>query len=126
MTPLTLSLSLAPPPPDMVTVQRRNATHMLVSWQPIPLLRARGFISSYVIRYRAVTARTRQEPLEVTAPGDSSSATIGGLDRNSQYSVTVSGSTVAGTNFSDAMVVPLPAQSTGMHSKHTCHTIFFG
>ena len=75
-----------------------------------------------------MTARTRQEPLEVTAPGDSSSATIGGLDRNSQYSVTVSGSTVAGTNFSDAALVPLPAQSTGMHSKHTCactRTIFF-
>ena len=51
----------------------------------------------------------------VTVPGNSSSATIGGLDQNSQYSVTVSGRTVAGDgDFSNATVVPLPAQSTGI------------
>ena len=118
MTPLTLSLSLSlgPPSPDVITVDRLNGTHMLVSWRLIPLLRARGFITSYIIRYQAVIAHTRQGQHK-TVPGNCSSATIGGLDQNSQYSVTVSGRTVAGGgDFSNATVVPLPAQSTGIYT----------
>ena len=91
-------------------------THMLVSWRLIPLLRARGFITSYLRYQVAVIARTRQGQHK-TVPGNCSSATIGGLDQNSQYFlVTVSGRTVAGGgDFSNATVVPLPAQSTGIN-----------
>ena len=100
----------------MVNVQRINGTHMFVSWRPIPLLRARGFITSYTIRYQAVSTRTRQDsPLEVAVPGDRSSVTIGRLDQDLQYTVTVSGETAAGDGeFSEAMTVPLPPQQAGI------------
>ena len=84
---------------------------MFVSWRPIPLPRARGFITSYTIRYRPMSSRTRQNPPDVTVPGNSSNVTIGKLEDNLQYSVTVSGGTVAGSGeFSNATIVPLPPQ----------------
>ena len=118
------SLSLGPLPPDMVNVQRINGTHMFVSWRPIPLLRARGFITSYTIRYQAVSTRTRQDAsLEVAVPGDRSNVTIGKLDQDLQYTLTVSGGTVAGDGeLSEATIVPLPPQQkeTGIYSECAC------
>ena len=100
----------------MVNVQRTNGTHMFVSWRPIPLLRARGFITTYTVRYQAVSTRTRQDAtLEVAVPGDRSNVTIGKLDQDLQYTVTVSGDTAAGDGeFSEAMTVPLPPQQAGI------------
>lgn len=73
-----------------------NATHMNISWVKLTLEEARGFVTSYTIRYDTLeTRRKRAVVMEVVHP-DSSYKVIGGLGVTETYSITVSASTSAG------------------------------
>ena len=70
----------------------------MVSWKPLTLSEARGFITFYTIEYYAASEddKKRQAPSQILLSAESSSATIGGLDEDLNYIVQVSASTRAG------------------------------
>ena len=95
----SLPITTAPPAPNGVNVTRINDTTIRVSWRPLSLLEARGHIMYNVMvtpttssrRRRQATQReivcTLSSPCEV--PANESSVIVGGLDRDTSYSVTV-------------------------------------
>ena len=82
---------------------------MVVSWIPLTLSEARGFITSYTMFYSPQVSRIKQqEPhtmqktvSEKTVSGDVNHTTIDGLDPNTAYFVQLSANTlVASANWS--------------------------
>ena len=91
-------------------VDRTTPTSMDVSWRPLTLSEARGFVTFYSIAYTPTPNSRRrqasQDTMYVNASADSSSVTIQGLDGDLAYSVTVAAATTAGIGVeSDAVVV---------------------
>ena len=76
-----------------MTVFRLNGTHISVSWVPLSLVEARGFIINYTV---SVGPAGGGEVVTVQVEGTEMCAVIGGLDPRLAYSVKVSASTVAG------------------------------
>ena len=73
---------------------------MLVSWTPLTLSEARGFMTFYTVAYTPVLNSRRrqvsQDTMYINVSADSSSVTIVGLDGSLAYSVQVSAGTRAG------------------------------
>ncbi len=71
-----------------------------MSWKPLTLSEAHGFITSYIIEYYpSLNNKKRQAPsdiMRVNVSADLSSVTIDGLDENLIYTVQVSAGTSAG------------------------------
>lgn len=88
---------------------------MIVTWQPIPITRAQGFILHYIITYLPLSSK--RQSLSITVPANTSSITITGLSPGVRYSVTVMGETGGGEGVpSDPMIAELPP--TSGESKH--------
>ena len=87
-----------PPNHVDVTRPRSNATVMIVSWIPLNLTEARGFISHYTVNYTLSTQKRRPEDaMTETVPGmDTNTTRIEGLDANTDYIVQVSATNGAG------------------------------
>ena len=94
--------------PRRLQVHRLSGTHMNVSWEPLTLTEARGFILNYTVSYTQTT-RSR-EIVNVSVSSEQSSVVIGGLDRSKGYSVQVWASTSAGAG---------PANSTEIDAFHS-------
>ena len=90
---------IEPPAPSGVTVTRVSDTVIRVVWQPLSLVEAQGHIR-YRVMVTSTTASKRKRqstrgermcalmsPCEV--PANESSVLVGGLDRDTSYSVTV-------------------------------------
>ena len=95
-----LYLPIEPPAPSSVSVTHVSETVIRVMWQPLSLVEARGHIRYRVMvtpttaskRKRQATQRERMctlmsSPCKV--PANESSVLVGGLDRDTSYSVTV-------------------------------------
>ena len=98
--------------PTNVSVKRISPTAMVVSWQPLTLTEARGFVSHYTVTYSPQIisgGRKKQVAMMVEVEGmDSNSTTITDLDPNTVYEVQVSASTGAGGgNFSEPIQATL-------------------
>ena len=76
-----------------MTVFRLNGTHISVSWVPLSLVEARGFIINYTV---CVEPAGGGVVVTVQVEGNETSAVIGRLDPRLAYSVKVWASTVAG------------------------------
>ncbi len=87
--------------PNITEIHRTSPTTIIVSWKPLTLSEARGFITFYIIEYYpSLNNKKRQAPsniMRVNASADSSSATIAGIDEDSIYTVQVSAGTSAGS-----------------------------
>ena len=72
-----------------------NGTAMNVSWVPLNLVEARGFVQSYIITYQQAStgSRRKRQMRTQTVDGGASSAIVGGLQPGVAYEVTVSGMT---------------------------------
>ena len=72
-----------------------NGTAMNVSWVPLNLVEARGFVQSYTITYQqASTGSRRKRQLQTQqVDGSASSAIVGELQPGVAYEVKVSGMT---------------------------------
>ena len=81
-------------------MERPIPTTMLVSWTPLTLSEARGFVTFYTVAYTPVLNSRRrqvsQDTMYMNVSADSSSVTIVGLDGSLAYSVQVSAGTRAG------------------------------
>ena len=93
---------------------------MVVSWIPLTLSEARGFITSYTVFYSPQVSRTkRQEPhtMQKTVSGDVNRTTIDGLDPNTVYDVQMSANTKAGVSslspsaLSEVFTAPIPSNT---------------
>ena len=74
---------------------RLNGTAMNVSWVPLNLVEARGFVQSYIITYTQSSSGTRRKRQAQTRQvnGSASYTVVGGLQPGVAYDVTVSGMT---------------------------------
>ena len=84
---------------------------MTVSWQPLSLSEARGFVLFYTIAYTPLLLNSRKRQANTTyrnASADASSVSITYLDKDLQYRVVMSASTKAGTGIlSEAVIAEL-------------------
>ena len=76
-------------------VIRLNDSAMNVSWVPLNLVEARGFVQSYIITYQQASSgsRRKRQMQMVQVDGSASYAVVGGLQPGVAYEVTVSGMT---------------------------------
>ena len=74
---------------------RLNGTAMNVSWVPLNLVEARGFVQSYIIAYQQASSgsRRKRQMQMVQVDGSASYAIVGGLQPGVAYEVQVSGVT---------------------------------
>ena len=89
---------------------------MVVSWIPLTLSEARGFITSYTVFYSPQVSRTKQqEPntmQKTVVGGEVSQTTIDGLDPNTAYDVQMSANTKAGVSpLSEVISAPVPSDT---------------
>ena len=81
-----------------VTATRLNDTAMNVSWIPLTLVEARGFVK-YVITYtKAGGSRKRQSPSPKIVNGTDTSCVVNDLEPGVEYDVIVGVQTGGGTN----------------------------
>ena len=94
-------LSTAPNTSPMnVRAKRTTTTVMMVSWRPLTLAEARGFVSHYTVTYSSQIisgGRKRQAAMTELLPGmDTNVTSIDGLDPDTVYNVHVSATTGGG------------------------------
>ena len=86
--------------PMNVRAIRTTATVMIVSWRPLTLAEARGFISHYTVTYSPQIisgGRKKQAAMtEVVSGMDTNAVTIDGLDPDTVYNIHVSATTGGG------------------------------
>ena len=91
-----------------VRVIRTSATVMVVTWRPLTLAEARGFVSHYTVTYSPQIisgGRKRQATMtEVVSGMGSSAVTIDGLDPDTVYNVYVSATTGGGDGVISAII----------------------
>ena len=82
--------------PHSVNINWLNSTTMNVSWVPLNLVEARGFVQFYVITYEPTSggSRRKRQQQTVQVNGSASSGIVGGLQPGVPYDVSVSGQTV--------------------------------
>ena len=90
-------------PPASVTGHNASSTSIFVSWGQVPFLDRNGVILSYTVTYTALPSGSTQTK-NVTAP--SNQTTLTGLNKYTNYSITVFASTSkGGGNQSTAIVI---------------------
>ena len=101
---IVILLFTEPGPVSNVTFQRISSTSVNVSWAPLTLEEAKGFITGYTVTLTPSTNnnRKRQSPVTMTAQPDVSYIVFSGLSAEASYSISVSGSTAAGTGESSS------------------------
>ena len=87
-----------PPTVAITDVIRLNLTAMKVSWTPINIVQARGFISFNVTYAAFIEHKTKRQTNSVTVAGDQSNVVVGGLDPVLQYNVTIATQSGGGTS----------------------------
>ena len=97
-------------------MERPTTTTTSVSWTPLTLSEARGFVTFYTVAYTPVLNSRRrqvsQDTMYINVSADSSSVTIVGLDGSLAYSVQVSAGTRAGQGVQSTAQVAETASSS--------------
>ena len=86
-------MCLVPPPPRNILATRLNGTHMMITWDAIPLKESNGFLTNYSVIYQY---QHQDQPIMLYVPSNQTTVTIGGLDSTSKYIITVRAATSAG------------------------------
>ena len=91
--------------PRDITVTRVSPTSAIVSWTPLTLSEAHGFITEYNVTYWREGSDSANG-VTVRVPGNESSVVINNLDADSNYLFIVSVGTVEGaSNVSEAIII---------------------
>lgn len=87
-----------PPAPKNVTVHRLSNSEMNVSWVPLTIVEARGFLLPYIIFYTRANGSSNgsQEESMTSVPANQSNTVIDGLEAEVEYDVSVFGQTNTG------------------------------
>jgi len=110
-----LLLSTGPnAPPSNFQGHNTSSTSILVQWSNVPVADQNGVILSYTVTYKVLPAGSPQTKV-VSAP--TTQATLKGLNKYTNYSITVFASTVMGDgNVSEPVIVITDEDSTFSHS----------
>ncbi|XP_061093976.1 receptor-type tyrosine-protein phosphatase S-like isoform X2 [Conger conger] len=85
-------------PPQEIKCSSSSSTTLLVSWRPPPEEGMNGALAGYVVRYWVEGASASAEPMEEPAlPPSSGTLLLQGLEKWTQYRVSVAASTSKGT-----------------------------
>ena len=100
---MKLVISIAPNvAPRDLTVDRLSGTTMNVSWVPLTIVEARGFILNYLIEYSEVGSSRRRKRQTtgslVEVPASQSSVLINDLTPGVSYNVGVTAANSAGSS----------------------------
>ena len=91
-----------------VRVIQNSATVMVVSWRPLTLVEARGFVSHYTVTYSPQIisgGRKRQAAMiEVVSGMDANMTSINSLDPDTVYNVHVSATTGGGNGVTSVVI----------------------
>ena len=88
-----------------------NDTAVRVTWEPLTLIEARGFITNYTVTLQPQGSTKRADgSIVTTVPHNISDVIVTDLDPKLAYSVSVSVGTVAGQN---TTTVVIQARGTG-------------
>ena len=97
-----------------------------LSWEPLTLEEARGFVTGYTVTAVPITEaeRRRQGEIMTTVDPNTSRVVLNGLDPRLPYWVSVSGSTAVGTSTNNLRVLAEPSlgKVTFCHSIFLCRT----
>ena len=114
-------------PMGVVVTRSSDGLSMNISWSPLTLSQARGFVN-YIISYGPPVGLKR-EALSMPRTVNGSFATVSGLEATGTYSVTVSGQTSAGQGPSSSPVlsvspvsIPPPTGRLNGQSGHLHHS----
>ena len=91
---------------------RLSDSSIAVSWGPLTLEEARGFVTGYTVTAVPITEakrRRHEEEIMTTADPNTSRVVLNGLDPRLAYWVSVSGSTAAGTSTNNPGVLTEPS-----------------
>ena len=88
-------MCLVPPPPRNILATRLNGTHMMITWDAIPLKESNGFLTNYSVTYQ-YKEQHQAQPIMLYVPSNQTTVTIGGLNSTSKYIITVRAATSAG------------------------------
>ena len=83
-----------------------------MSWEPLTLKEARGFVTGYTVTAVPITEaerRRHEEEIMTTVDPNTSRVVLNGLDPRLAYWVSVSGSTVVGTSTNNPRVLAEPS-----------------
>ena len=98
---------IVPPAPQNVTANHLNVSAMIIRWNRISIIDAKGHIQGYTVNY-SLNARKRQTGSKTVGPDDDHTI-VNGLQSGVRYSVYVTAATSIGTGGrSDVTVVELP------------------
>ena len=102
-------------PPKDVKVDRIHPTVMVVTWIPLTLPEARGFITSYTVFYSPQVSRGKRQEhhtMQKAVSGNVNQTTINGLDHYTAYDVQMSANTTAGASaLSEVISAPIPSDT---------------
>ena len=107
--------------PHSVRVMRVNPSSMEVSWQPISLAEARGFVSSYTIAYQSERNNFSLSAMKISVPGNQTIVVIDGLNPDLTYHIKVWANTSAGAGMASKAIVAEPVATTGLKCLHNCY-----
>ena len=88
-------MCLVPSPPRNILATRLNGTHMMITWDAIPLKESNGFLTNYSVTYW-YKEQHQAQPIMLYVPSNQTTVIIGGLDSTSKYIITVRAATSAG------------------------------
>ena len=73
-----------------------NNTELRVSWTRLTLEEAHGFVIAYIITYNVQEGKRRREANSMSVGSDETMVTIGGLQPEKDFSISVAAQTAAG------------------------------
>ena len=80
-------------------IEWTSLTELKVSWEPLTLEQARGFITAYLVSYSSEEDERRKRSHDserVSVPGEETSVTLMDLDSKQKYSISVAAETAEG------------------------------
>lgn len=83
-----------------------------MSWSPLTLEEAHGFVIAYIVTYNVFEEKRRRDTNTLSVEADETMVTIGGLRPEKVYSITVAAQTAAGIGVaSEPLLVPSKCNS---------------
>ena len=129
-------LITAPPAPRGINVTRINDTTISVSWQPLSLVEARGHITYRVMITPTTGSRRRRQATQgervctlsspCVVPSNESSVIVGGLDRDTSYSVIVMAVNSEGEGGPTSVPISAPRTTTSTPRTTTSSSVMIG
>ena len=113
----------APTAVHKIASRRINNTAVHISWEPLTLSQARGFLTNYTITLSPVSLsqEKRASIITRTVPASQAMIVVADLEPEQLYYITVAGSTSIGLGLPSEIITSAPLNQThGTYYAHDC------